>query len=76
MNAMFSYERDVLVGDTRVAKLVGYGEHDAGLSAAPHPGDDLYHPLVMVEAADAAEILLATVHLHDGLPSSESILAI
>ena len=48
---------DVLVIDAFRPQLFGDALHEAGLAAAADADDDLYHPIVMVEAANLLQVV-------------------
>lgn len=57
---------DVVVIDAFGPQLFGDSLHEAGLAAAVDAGDDLDHPVVMVEAANLLQVVLSREQTHTG----------
>ena len=56
----------MLVIDAFRPQLFGDALHEAGFAAAADAGDDLDHPVVMVEAADLLQVVLSRKQTHAG----------
>ena len=55
-----------LVIDAFRPQLFGDALHEAGLAAATDAGDDLDHPVVMVEAANLLQVVFSREQTHTG----------
>jgi hypothetical protein len=59
-------EDDALVSDAFGPQLFGDALHEAGLAASADAGNDLDHPVVMVEAANLLQVVLSREQPHVG----------